>query len=607
VERPLGSKYVLEEPLGRGATGEVWRGHSTDGTEYAFKVLHDALGRDAETVRRFLQESAILVGLNHPNLVQVRDLVAEGETLAIVMDLVNGRDLRSVLVEHRVLAPAEACRIAAETAAGLAAVHAAGVVHRDVKPENVLLDLQVMPPAARLTDFGIAKIAEQSGSGRSTMLVGTPQYVAPEVFDGQTPTPAADVYALGVMLYEMCCGVTPFAGGSTLQILRRHVETAPGRPQGIPDVLWDFILALLDKDPAARPAPTTRVVNQLTALGHDLAGAPSAPALTEPPPAIPLIHDQLTDKVHLPPREPRREPQNTPVAGAPPRRSGKSRLIVVGAVLLVAVVGGGVAYAKLPPGKSDGNNAGVQVGQPLGGGQGTAPSGAAPTSTPTPSVSITVIPGKLPNLVGASLDQAKAALPATTEVQVAQESAPAGTPDGVVLAQDPGPGAALPKSVHLTVATSRPIEYLADLTPASGQLSTASDGNGYQLSGRAQVHALGASSSCGTSDGTVDYNLGSHYQTLTGLAGIDDASPAAKAKLTLEVFGDQRKLTSATLTLGAAKSLNISVTGVLRLTLRWSFSGVDCFNVGNATMVLGNIQLIAADGYVPTPSPGPTG
>jgi hypothetical protein len=105
----------------------------------------------------------------------------------------------------------------------------------------------------------------------------------------------------------------------------------------------------------------------------------------------------------------------------------------------------------------------------------------------------------------------------------------------------------------------------------------------------------------------VDYNLGSHYQTLTGLAGIDDSSPAAKAKVTLEVFGDQRKLDSATLTLGAAKSLNVSVTGVLRLTLRWSFSGADgCSSSGAATMVLGNMQLIAADGYVPTPSPGPT-
>lgn len=279
MRRPLVSGYVLEEAIASGATGEVWRGRSTaDGSPFAFKVLHYALGRDPETVRRFVQESSILTGLDHLNLVKVHDLVVEGETLAIVMDLVEGRDLRGILAEHGSLLPAEACRIGAETAAGLAAVHEAGVVHRDIKPENVLLDLRVMPPAVRLTDFGIARIAEQSGSARSTMLVGTPQYVAPEVFDGHAPTAASDLYALGIMLYEMCCGTTPFAGGSTLQVLRRHVECAPGRPPGIADPLWELIAGLLAKNPAERPGPSARVVDRLTALGHELTGVRAVPS-----------------------------------------------------------------------------------------------------------------------------------------------------------------------------------------------------------------------------------------------------------------------------------------------------------------------------------------
>jgi serine/threonine-protein kinase len=275
----LGSGYVLEGAIARGATGEVWRGRSNaDGSPFAFKVLHYALGRDPEKVRRFVQESAILTGLDHPNLVKVYDLVVEGETLAIVMDLIEGRDLRGILTEHGSLLPAEACRIGAQTAAGLTAVHEAGVVHRDIKPENVLMDLRVMPPAVRLTDFGIARIAEQSGSARSTMLVGTPQYVAPEVFDGHAPTPASDLYALGIMLYEMCCGTTPFAGGSTLQVLRRHVECAPGRPPGIPDPLWELIAGLLAKNPAERPGPSARLVDHLTALGRDLIGVSAVPS-----------------------------------------------------------------------------------------------------------------------------------------------------------------------------------------------------------------------------------------------------------------------------------------------------------------------------------------
>jgi len=296
MERPLGSRYVLEAALGRGATGEVWRGRSADGVALAFKVLHETLAHDPDTVRRFLQESTILVHLAHPNLVRVHDLVAEGETLAIVMDLVNGRDLRDVLAEYGTVPPAEACRLAADTAAGLAAVHEAGIVHRDIKPENALLDLSERPPRVRLTDFGIAKIAEQPGSGRFTMLVGTPQYVAPEVFDGNPPTPASDLYALGIMLYELCCGITPFAGGSAPQILRRHVDEAPGRPAGIPEPLWRLITGLLAKDPADRQPRAAALVNRLTALAHDLGGVPRAPVRREPPP---LVRGRPTGELRL--------------------------------------------------------------------------------------------------------------------------------------------------------------------------------------------------------------------------------------------------------------------------------------------------------------------
>lgn len=608
MERPLGSKYVLETTLGRGATGQVWKGRATDGTVLAFKVLHDTLSRDPETVRRFLQESAILLQLTHPNLVRVHDLVAEGETLAIVMDLVTGRDLRGVLNEYGALPPGEACRLAADAAAGLAAVHQAGIVHRDIKPENVLLDQREDPPGARLTDFGIARIAEQSGSGRSTMLVGTPQYIAPEVFDGQAPTPASDLYALGITLYEMCCGVTPFAGGSTLQILRKHVDNAPGRPDGIPDPLWQLIAGLLSKNPADRSIPTPAVVNQLTALAHDLAALPSAPALVEPPPSIPLVHDQVTDKVELlreqgsvsapsPVRQPEAADHGRPHGT---RRKGRRVAALTTLTLVVAVGTAGGMWAVLR-------------GSPNTFGARSFVAGATPTSTthrspatPTPSPtsagpSVSVAPGQLPSLVGQSLDQVKRLLPASVNIQTDLVSAPAGTPDGVALSQDPAPGTAMPPSVHLTVASSKAVAYLADMAPTSGQFNTPNDGQPYLLSGSVQLHALGETSNCYGTDQTVEYDLGSHYDNLIGLIGVDDGSAEAKSKATVELFGDQRKLASFTATLGKPAHMDVSVTGVLRLSVRWNLALADCSK--NATFVLGNAQLTAALGFLPTPVP----
>src|SRR5438477_4455299 len=149
MEKPLGSRYRLGDELGKGAMGRVFAGSDEQGKTYAFKVLRDELVEDPELVARFLQERSILVGLRHPNLVGVHDLVVEGETVAIVMGLVAGGDLRARLTAEKTLLPAEVARIGAGVAAALAAVHQAGVVHRDVKPENVLMDGTV----PRLTDF----------------------------------------------------------------------------------------------------------------------------------------------------------------------------------------------------------------------------------------------------------------------------------------------------------------------------------------------------------------------------------------------------------------------------------------------------------------------
>src|SRR4051794_31593500 len=158
---PLGSRYLLGAAIGSGAMGQVLRATTRDGEPVAIKVLRPELSSDPGVVSRFLQERHILEGLTEPHLVRVRDLVAEGSKLAIVMDLVEGPDLRTELARRGTFPAIQAAEIVDGVLAGLAAVHAAGVVHRDVKPENVLLS-GGLPSGVRLTDFGVAKLVEES-------------------------------------------------------------------------------------------------------------------------------------------------------------------------------------------------------------------------------------------------------------------------------------------------------------------------------------------------------------------------------------------------------------------------------------------------------------
>ncbi|MFD7262932.1 serine/threonine-protein kinase [Streptomyces sp. NPDC059874] len=263
MARKIGSRYTAHQILGRGSAGTVWLGEGPDGP-VAVKLLREDLASDQELVGRFVQERSALLGLEHPHVVSVRDLVVDGNDLALVMDLVRGTDLRTRLDRERRLAPEAAVAIVADVADALAAAHAAGVVHRDVKPENVLLDMQgpLGPGGAHpalLTDFGVAKLIDSPRraagvrtSAPTTRIIGTPDYLAPEIVEGLPPRAAVDIYALATVLYELLAGFTPFGGGHPGAVLRRHVtETVVPLP-GIPDELWQLIVQCLAKAPASR-------------------------------------------------------------------------------------------------------------------------------------------------------------------------------------------------------------------------------------------------------------------------------------------------------------------------------------------------------------------
>ncbi|MFF8596050.1 serine/threonine-protein kinase [Streptomyces sp. NPDC015220] len=277
MARKIGSRYTANQILGRGSAGTVWLGEGPDGP-VAIKLLREDLASDQELVGRFVQERTALLGLEHPNVVSVRDLVVDGNDLALVMDLVRGTDLRTRLERERRLSPEAAVAIVADVADGLAAAHAAGVVHRDVKPENVLLDMEgpLGPGGAHpalLTDFGVAKLIDSPKRTRATKIIGTPDYLAPEIVEGLPPRASVDIYALATVLYELLAGFTPFGGGHPGAVLRRHVtETVVPLP-GIPDELWQLVVQCLAKAPASRLRASELAV-RLRELLPMLAGMP---------------------------------------------------------------------------------------------------------------------------------------------------------------------------------------------------------------------------------------------------------------------------------------------------------------------------------------------
>jgi serine/threonine-protein kinase len=259
MARNIGSRYTAHRVLGRGSAGTVWLGEGPDG-QVAIKVLREDLAADRDLAERFAHERHALLGLEHPNIVGVRELVIgdggrggrDVPDIALVMDLVQGPNLRTHLQRERRLAPREAAAITAGVASGLAVAHAAGIVHRDVKPENILLDTAGDTPTALLTDFGVAKLIDEPRHGGRGGVVGTPDYMAPEIVEGLPPRAAVDIYALVTVLYELLAGFTPFGGGHPGAVLRRQVTEKAAELPGLPPELWELIQQCLAKAPASR-------------------------------------------------------------------------------------------------------------------------------------------------------------------------------------------------------------------------------------------------------------------------------------------------------------------------------------------------------------------
>jgi hypothetical protein len=283
ADRPelVATRYELLEKVGAGGVANVYKALDTRlNRTVALKILRDEYASDAEFVERFQREAHIAAGLNHPNVVSVDDYGRHGNTAFLAMHFVDGETLKARMRRVGRMPPDEAVGIARQVLGGLAAAHAQGLVHRDVKPHNVLLGWDGV---AKLTDFGIALAAAAVGLTQTGTTVGTAAYAAPEQVTGKTVGPPADVYGVGLLLYEMLTGRPPFGGGSVMELAWAHVNEQPTPPSelvdGVPAELDALVMRALAKDPTARFADAATMLGALE--GRELLTPPPVTRPTE--------------------------------------------------------------------------------------------------------------------------------------------------------------------------------------------------------------------------------------------------------------------------------------------------------------------------------------
>ena len=293
----IGGRYRLRHQIAKGGMAEVWEaGDDVLGRSVAVKVLLPELAADPSFLERFRREAIAAARLAHPNVVGTYDTGVDGDLAFIVMELVDGQTLKDVLVERGPLPAHEATTLAAQVAGALHYAHEAGIVHRDVKPPNILL---CADGRVKVADFGIAKAAlvdsaaadwDLTGTG---MVVGTAKYLSPEQFEGKPVDRRSDVYALGVVLYEMLCGRPPFTGGSDMAIGIQHVDKKPLSPRqvraGIPKPLEAVVMKAMAKSPDHR-YPTAGAL-QSALLSVDLRSDDAVPMIVRddtPPRGVPV-------------------------------------------------------------------------------------------------------------------------------------------------------------------------------------------------------------------------------------------------------------------------------------------------------------------------------
>jgi beta-lactam-binding protein with PASTA domain/serine/threonine protein kinase len=508
----LNGRYRIGPRIARGGMASVYEALDLrlDRT-CAVKIMHPGLGDDTAFADRFTREARAAARLSHPNVVSVfdqgEDPDVDGGTIYLVMELVPGLTLRDVIRDEAPMNPAKALAVIEPVVSALAAAHRSGLVHRDIKPENVLI---APDGRVKVADFGLAKAvsADTQHTATGGVIIGTVSYLAPELVVDGTCDARADVYAAGVVLYELLTGDKPHAGESPIAIAYKHVHEDVPPPSaaapGVPPYVDALVARATARDRAQRPADASVLLHQIHRVSQALAGQvwddeELTTDLAPPAPIVPVSDDtHALDLLPMAPAEyvePATPVEPTPAPGPPPpglpqvihpagrpRRSRRGPVLLVGALVLALAAGlgaywfGWARYTATPGvigmtqraavAKLDHAGFDVTVGDPAY--SETVPKGQVITSDPQPgsrvldhgTITLTVSVGKeryaVPKLRGLTVDQAQDALLArhlTYGRSVMHWSQ--AVPKGQVIGSNPATGKRQPRSTAVDLLVSK--------------------------------------------------------------------------------------------------------------------------------------------------------
>ena len=394
----FGGRYQLSNRIAIGGMGEVWQ--ATDlviGRTVAIKILKDEYLGDPGFLERFRAEARHAALVNHEGIANVFDYGEEEGSAYLVMELVPGEALSTILERERVLSTDRVLDIVAQTASALHAAHAAGLVHRDIKPGNLLI---TPDGRVKITDFGIARIADQVPLTATGQVMGTVQYLSPEQASGHPASPTTDVYSLGIVAYEALAGRRPFTGESQVAIAMAQInETPPDLPVTVSEPVGNLVYACIAKNPADRPASAAHLARAAQALrrGDVAAAAAAVPGVlgdsslgtafgqTSATRVLPSMGGQGGHS--LPLESKRRNPWTWP-------------LIALIAILLVVLVGAVIALFAQQSG-DDGPSA-----PPTN----STPPSTTPSTTPTTTPTTDIVNIKLSDFAGMTQGEVEQAL-----------------------------------------------------------------------------------------------------------------------------------------------------------------------------------------------------
>jgi serine/threonine-protein kinase len=515
IGRLIGGRYRLIAPLGEGGMATLWRAVDEQlDREVAVKLLREQFSSDAGFAARFKQEARSAGSLSHPNIVPVYDYGTDGTDgiQFIVMQLIEGQDLATILRERTVLSTDDAVKVAIGVASALEVAHRRGIVHRDVKPGNILI---TDDGDVKVTDFGIARAVSEASMTVTGTTLGSVHYFSPEQARGDEVTGASDVYALGIVLYEMLTGRRPFEGDSAAGVALKRLTEDPQPPTAhrpVPAGLSAIVMRALERDPARRfPdagsfAEALRVWQRDPAAGAAAAAAGGAAAAgvaaaAGSPPAAAPIPPAGEPTVYVPPRVARPSDRAPLAPAGPPRRPAPRYderesgswwvwLLALLAVILLGAIGflgaqifGGLGPNVTPQPSAEEFTLPNWVGQPIVGVRedaerrnlllderpepsDTVPEGRVISTTPdagslvhegdTIVVAVSEGPDEVlvPTLVGQTEDQAVQTLNAAGLRLGSVSEEPSGQPAGRVIRSDPGAGTPVARDSQVNLVLS---------------------------------------------------------------------------------------------------------------------------------------------------------